>query len=75
MAPLSGDGTFFISSEDPDLDISFGQFGNGFWNPVLKFIFDSSCSDQLENGTKTLTCDSEYQIKWQLKSASRFNQL
>lgn len=54
MAPLSGDGTFFISSQDPDLDISFGQFGNGFWNPVLKFIFDSSCSDQLKNGTKTL---------------------
>lgn len=72
MAPFSGDGTFFISSQDPDLDISFGQFGNGFWNPVLKFIFDSGCSDQLENET---TSDSEYQIKWQLKSPSRFNQL
>lgn len=54
MAPLFADGTFFISSQDPDLDISFGQLGNGFWNPVLKFVFDSSRSDQLDNGTETL---------------------
>lgn len=49
--------TFFISSQDPDLDISFGQFGNGFWNPVLKFIFNSSRADQLENETNRLSCD------------------
>lgn len=48
--------TFFISSQDPDLDIGLGQFGNGFWNPVLKFIFNSSRADQLETETKRVSC-------------------
>lgn len=50
----SGDRTFFISGQDPDLDVGFGQFGNGFRNPVLKFILDGSRADQLEKETSSV---------------------
>lgn len=45
---VSGDGTFLISSKDPDLDLRLGQCGDGAWDSILQFVFDGCSPDQLD---------------------------
>lgn len=48
------DSTFLISSQDPDLDISLCQCGDGFWHSVLQFVLDRCGPNQLNRETQLL---------------------
>lgn len=51
LSVIWGDCTFLISSQDPDLDVSLGQFGDGLWHSFLQFVFDRCRPNQLDRGT------------------------
>lgn len=55
-------GTFLVSSQNPDLDIGFGQSGDGFRHSVLQLVLDGCGTNQLNGESQSHYSQRFFQV-------------